>query len=293
MMQQSNPGINSSISDWKGQEITDFQEDLRIKVNAHISEKWFYTHMKSAHPSIPRIDMLNLLSKYAGYVNWNDFVFQNQEKLQTKIAVKNPNRYFIIVPVTVLVIVGIFFLLFKLFNTRDYSFCFYDADTREPIINKKIEVRLLINDESPVNYISNLNGCLRLKTDKSKIKMVVTAQYYRTDTIVRILKKIDRNETINLHADDYALMIHYFSMMKVDDWEKRKKRLEEMFDDRAMIYQVFNDKDATGMALYNKHEFIDRMTMPSGSLKNIEILGSQFRDQKIMTLRFRINDRKK
>jgi len=123
--------------------------------------------------------------------------------------------------------------------------------------------------------------------------MVVTAQYYRTDTIVRILKKIDRNETINLHADDYALMIHYFSMMKVDDWEKRKKRLEEMFDDRAMIYQVFNDKDATGMALYNKHEFIDRMTMPSGSLKNIEILGSQFRDQKIMTLRFRINDRKK
>jgi len=73
-MQQSYPGINPSISDWKGQEITDFQEELLIKVNAHISEKWFYNHIKSENRSLPRIDVLNLLSKYAGYANWNDFV---------------------------------------------------------------------------------------------------------------------------------------------------------------------------------------------------------------------------
>ena len=88
-------------------------------------------------------------------------------------------------------------------------------------------------------------------------------------------------------------MIHYFSTMKVDDWEKRKRRLEAMIDDAAIIYQVVNDREATGMAIYNKQEFIDKMTMPSGSLKNIEILSSQLRDEKIMVLRFRINDRKK
>ncbi|MEI7981738.1 MAG: hypothetical protein WCI71_08780 [Bacteroidota bacterium] len=293
MMQQSYPGINPSIPEWKGQEITDFQEELRKKVNAHISEKWFYTHMKGRHTSLPRIDMLNLLSKYAGYANWDDFIFKNQEKLPVSVTVKNPNRYFLIIPVVALMIVAIFGLVFKMFNTREYRFCFYDADTREMITNGKIEIRLLMDNESPVNFRCGADGCFHLKTDKSKIKMVVSAQYYQTDTIVRMLKKLNLEETVNLHANDYALMIHYFSMMKIDDWEKRKERLNEMIDDGALIYQVFNDKEATGMALYNKQEFIDKLTMPTGSLKNIEILDSRFRNDKIEVLRFRINDKKK
>ena len=79
MMQQSYPGINPSISEWRGQEITDFQEELLRKANAHISEKWFYNHMKSVSRTLPRIDVLNLLCKYAGYANWDDFVFKNQD----------------------------------------------------------------------------------------------------------------------------------------------------------------------------------------------------------------------
>jgi hypothetical protein len=46
-MHQSFPGISSSISEWKGQDIVNLQEELLQKVNAHISEKWFYTHMKA------------------------------------------------------------------------------------------------------------------------------------------------------------------------------------------------------------------------------------------------------
>jgi hypothetical protein len=297
MMQQSYPGINPSISDWKGQEITDFQEDLRIKVNAHISEKWFYTHMKSGLSSVPRIDLLNLLSRYAGYANWDDFVFKNSDNLRSESrasrAPKNANRFFILIPLLTLVIVCLFYGLFRLFNTREYTFSFYDADTREPIINANIEIRLLHEGESPVNYSCGPDGRFKLKTDQSKIKMVVTARYYQPDTIIRMLKKLELKETVHLHANDYALMIHYFSMMRVDDWEKRKKRLEDMIDDAAMIYQVVNDKEATGMALYNKQEFIDKMTMPSGSLRNIEVLGSRAREGKIMVLRFRINDRKR
>jgi hypothetical protein len=110
---------------------------------------------------------------------------------------------------------------------------------------------------------------------------------------VRTLKKLNHNETITLKANDYALMIHYFSMMKVDDWEKRRTKLNEMIGEDAMIYQVFNGREATGMALYNKAEFIDKMTMPSGNLKSVEILASQFKNGKIVVLRFRINEMKK
>ena len=296
-MQQSYPGINPSISEWKGQEITDFQEDLRIRVNANISEKWFYTHMKTDQPSIPRIDMLNLLSRYAGYVNWDDFVFRNGQTLinpqPTAAGDKNPNHLFLLIPLLAIAIVLLFYGLFRIFNTQQYRFCFYDADTREPIANCNIEIRMLLDGESPVIYRCGPDGCFMLKTDRSKVKLVVTAQYYQTDTIVRILKKLSLNETVNLHANDYALMIHYLSTMKVDDWEKRKQRLSNMIDDQAMIYQVMNDHKTTGTALYNKQEFIDRMTMPSGSLKNIEILDSQLSKNKIVVLRFRINDRKR
>jgi hypothetical protein len=292
-MQQSYSGINPSIAEWKGQEITDFQEDLRIKVNARLSEKWFYTHMKSGKSSMPRIDMLNILSKYAGYANWDDFIFQNQAAFPNLVKVEQANRYFILVPVTAVIIVIVLFLFFKLFNTREYRFCFIDADTHEPITNGKTEVLLLMAKESPVNYRCGTDGCFRLRTDQSKIKMVVSSQYYRTDTITRILKKLELNETINLHANDYELMIHYFSMMKVDDWEKRKKLLENMIDDAAMIYQVMSDKEARGMALYNKQEFIDMMTVPSGGLRNLEILESRIQKEKIVVLRFRINSRKK
>ena len=59
-MLRSYPGMSASIADWKGQDIVNFQEELLRKVNAHISEKWFYTHMKSDQDKLPRIDMLNV-----------------------------------------------------------------------------------------------------------------------------------------------------------------------------------------------------------------------------------------
>lgn len=305
MMQQSYPGINPSISEWKGQEITDFQEELLRSVNAHISEKWFYTHMKTVSKSMPRIDVLNLLSKYAGYANWDDFVFKNQDFIQApqsevpaSESVPKPltdpaNRYFIIIPAVTVIVVLLFFGMFKIFNTREYTFSFYDADTREPITNTNIEVRLLQDGESPVTGLCDKNGCFRLKTDKSLVRMVISTPYYKSDTIVRVLKKLDQDEIISLHANDYALMIHYFSKMKVDDWEKRRGRLEKMIDDGAMIYQVFGVKEPVGMELFNKQQFIDKLTIPSGSLRNIEILDTKFKDEKISVLRFRVNEKER
>ena len=301
-MQESYPGINPSISEWKGQEITDFQEELLKSVNAHLSEKWFYTHMKSVSKSLPRIDVLNLLSKYAGYANWDDFVFKNQDLIGQsqntavqgseagKKAPDTANRYFYIIPLVTVTIVLIFFGMFKLFNTREYSFRFYDADTMEPIKNSKIEVRLLLDGESPVTGFCSSDGSFILKTDKSLVRMVVNAPYYKTDTITRIVKKLNRNEIVSLHANDYALMIHYFSKMKVDDWGKRRSKLESMIDNSAVIYQVNTDRSAaSGMEILNRDEFIDRMTMPAGSLKNIEVVDTKYQNGKIMVLRFRVN----
>ena len=291
-MKESYPGINPSISDWKGQEITDFQEELLIKVNAHISEKWFYNHIKSENKSLPRIDILNLLSKYVGYVNWDDFVFKNSRQQAGGKSISKANRVFIIVPLFVILVMAILFLLFKHFSNREYSFSFYDAHTRETITGSQIEIKISSKDESPMSYFSDTSGEFVLKTDESVVKMVISAPYYKTDTITRILKTFETNQKISLQPNDYALIIHYFSVMNVDDWKNRRSYLGKIIDDGAIIYQVLNDANAPGMELYNKEEFIDKLTMPTGSLKHIEILDTKFKDDKIMVLRFRINKKK-
>jgi hypothetical protein len=242
--------------------------------------------MKGTHGSLPRIDVLNLLSKYAGYVDWNDFVYRNNGGV-SGIRLKSGNRYFIYVPMLVIATMFILFLLFRLVNTREYTFCFYDADTKEAITNNMIEVNIIEDNESPVSYLCSADGCFTFSTDQSFIKMVVNTPYYMSDTISRTLKKFNRQETFALHANEYALMLKYFSEMNVEDWQKRRNRMDAMFDESAMIYQVYNDKRATGMELFTKWEFIDKMTVPAHSLKNIEILDTKFVGERIMILRFR------
>ena len=66
------------ISKWKGIDIIYFQEDLRKKAKGNISEKSFYTYFKNSPVTkLPRIDMLTLLSVYAGYSSWFDFKKQH------------------------------------------------------------------------------------------------------------------------------------------------------------------------------------------------------------------------
>lgn len=116
--------------------------------------------------------------------------------------------------------------------------------------------------------------------------MVVKTPYYLSDTIVRKLNPNKREENIMLQANNYALMIHYFSKVNIDNWQKRRVQLDEMIDESALIYQVIDDGE-TGMELYNKTEFINILTMPVKSLINIEILDTKYKDGKISILRFR------
>lgn len=62
------------ISKWKGIDIIYFQEDLRKAAKGNISEKSFYTYFKTSPVTkLPRIDMLNIFSVYAGYDTWYSF----------------------------------------------------------------------------------------------------------------------------------------------------------------------------------------------------------------------------
>lgn len=289
-MKLTYPGISPEISDWKGQEITDFQEDLLIKVNGRLSEKWFYTHMKALNPTLPRIDVLNILCKYAGYSNWDDFRFKNPGQVPLTGRLKKTYSTSFMIILLLLAAIIILLILSKIKITQNHQFTFIDADTGEPIRNSKVQVELLLKDESPVSYLCNNDGSFVLRTDQSIIKMVVRAPYYLTDTVVRVIKKFNHAEQIRLNVDTYALMIQYFSQTDLNAWQKKREQLDRMLSERALIYQLPDQKERMGIELYNKWEFIDKLTMPSSRLRQIEILDSRYDKGQIVVLRFRIKN---
>ena len=287
-MQQSYPEIPDSISNWKGQNIIDFQTELRVKINEQISEKWFYTHMKSDSEKLPRIDILNFLSRFIGFKSWDDFKLKsNTSEKNDELPKDKSNRLFYLVPLLMLAILSVFYLAFNAMYTQEYTFCFYDSDTKEPIANSIIEIAVLSNEESPVNYLCENTGCFTIKTKERIINFIVETPYYLTDTIKRTLNKFNRTENIKLKIDDYAVMIHYFSNSNVNDWLKRRENLDKMFTDSVKIFQVM--EGTIGMEMYNKWEFINKLTMPANSLRDIEIIDAKYSGERITHLRFKQN----
>ena len=86
---ESNSASSQDISDWKGQDIVNFQEDVFEKTKSTVSEKWFYTYFKSEFKKLPRIDMLNLLAQYAGYSGWSEFLRNQQKPVENPIPETN------------------------------------------------------------------------------------------------------------------------------------------------------------------------------------------------------------
>lgn len=285
VMQKTNAGISNLIADWKGQDIIEFQEDMRLKVNEYISEKWFYNHFKSNSERLPRIDVLNILSRYTGYIDWAEFKHKNKDRIVVISDVRGQNRIFYLMPFAAIVIFALAWGLIKTGSIATYQFCFVDKDSHEPVKSTPVVVTLLYDNESPVQVMCTPEACFELRTGAQKVKFLVKAPYYHSDTITRVLNKTDKNETILLKVNDYALMIHYFSNSNVEDWQKRKETLNMIISDSAYICQVFN-KDMMGMELYNKMEFIDMLTTPAHSLQRIEIIDMLYSGEKITTIRF-------
>lgn len=287
---QNSYAVNQDIKKWKGQEITFLQDDLAEKVNGRISEKWFYTHMKSDTGKLPRIDMLNIFAEYTGFQNWNDFKIKNSVEhilLKPNPIIKKKSKLLPFFLVPIFALIAVFAIYFYYPKTHTYKFCFVDANLKAPIKNSPIWIVVLNNNESPMVTQCDTNGCFSLKTKEEQIQFIVRSPYYKTDTITRIVhNKALNEEQIQLKTNDYALMIHLFSTSKVTNWRKRRKQLSSMLTDDARIYQLYDD-GVTGMELYNKTEFIDKLTTPTKGLKNIEIIETIYSGDQISILRFK------
>lgn len=282
-----------NIREWKGSIITDFQEDLRSKTKGSISEKWFYTYIKNDAEKLPRIDMLNLLSMYVGFENWNDFVQQqseNERKIETEneheIEIKENTKRFPkliwLLPLLPLLAFGVYSLYPK---QHTFSFCFVDADQREAITKIPLDIEIIRPNESSLYFKTDSLGCFTYTTSEKELKFIVKSPYHKTDTIVRHINS-SVHKTVQLQTDDYALMLLYYANGNKSDWKKRRAQLNDLIAENAQIYRVFKHK--IGIEMYTKKEFINLLTIPTSTLKKMHILDKVYIDDKIVKLKFMI-----
>lgn len=276
-----NPSVSSNVSDWTGQNIVAFQEDLLEQVNTTISEKWFYTYFKQKElTKLPRIDMLNILSEYVGAGNWQQFLEANITKDQEG---EEPSRKLAltVAGVIILLLLAVYALLPK---TKEYRFCFIDKDVNLPITTS-LEIQIIKKGESPVYFNTAENGCFSYKSKDKMIQFIVESPYYKSDTITRYYQSENNAEDVKLAADEYALILHYFSTNNVEDWNNRRAELGRMISDEAIIYQVFG-KESFGIDILSKEAFINKITLPTSSLRNMKIIEIERNNNQIVKLKF-------
>ncbi|WP_298422177.1 hypothetical protein [uncultured Kordia sp.] len=278
---------SSDICEWKGNTITDFQEDLRSKTKGSISEKWFYTYIKNDAEKLPRVDMLNLLSVYVGCENWNDFMQKNVEtkaknEIEATEVKASSRRSVYLLFIVPLLAFGIYSLYPK---ENTFSFCFTDADQREAITKIPLDIEVIRNNESSLYFKTDSLGCFSYTTPENELKFVVKSPYHKTDTIVRHINS-STHKTVQLQTDDYALMLLYYANGNKNDWKKRRVQLNELISENAQIYRAF--KNNIGIEIYTKKEFINLLTIPTSTLKKMQILDKVYANNKIVKLKFMI-----
>lgn len=355
---------DENIANWKGIDIIYFQEDLRKQSKANISEKSFYTYFKASPAlKLPRIDILNLLSIYAGYISWYDFkknhplaqeivenFTQNAtisiEKLENfepvlvnstiekelisteknegengilqintddnQIDTVNSNTFnhastptkskkkvfrdYILAGITALFAILAGYLGFgdAIFG-KTYTFCFSDADRNSPITNT-LEVKVYKKNESPLLFRIKPKECFYYPTKDDVLKMEISSPFYENLEVNRSLKNAPEQETIELKPDDYKMAVYYFSKKDMRESAEqikiKRRQLENLISEDAVIYQVF-DSEIYGIETLNRQKYITLLTIPTTSLKNLNIIEMTKENGKIVTIKFKIDNEKK
>lgn len=176
-------------------------------------------------------------------------------------------------------------LLLSSYNKKnEFKFCFIDADRDQAILQIPLDIIILNNSQSPQYLKSDSLGCFDWSTKDTFIHFVVQSPYHKTDTIKRYFDNYSK-EDIHLNTDDYNLMLYYYANNNKEDWNKRRAHLDNLISDDALLFKVLPFD--LGIEIFSKNDFINKLTTPTQSLNNFEIIESIKQNGKIVKLKFR------
>ncbi|MEL6653279.1 MAG: hypothetical protein AAFQ87_20985 [Bacteroidota bacterium] len=258
-------------------------------MQGRLSEKWFYTHIKHRSDKLPRIDLLNMLSHYAGFDSWESFQRETSVLRSSESKTKRPTTTSNLLTNKVLIVAGVALLAILtafIWPRNKQSLCVVDADGGALLSPGELSLSVWIESRQQLIPLdADSSACIEIAGRYRKHQLIVKAPYYHADTLDMLAEDGTEIERLSLRKDDYALMIHYFSTAKLTDWQKRRSQLDEIFADNARILQEMPNGNL-GMEMYNKWEFIDKLTTPINSLRNLRVKETLYVNGKIVKLRF-------
>ena len=176
----------------------------------------------------------------------------------------------------------------RIFAT-EYTFTFIDADRNTPI-KDNLEIKILKDKETPIQFDLS-SSIFKYRTQSKTLKLEVTSPFYKQDTIFRNLDPAHTNEIIELEPDVYAQALFYYSTNDVSkkngEIEKKRKELDKIISNKALIYQVI-DNETYGIESLDKEKYIGFVTTPTTSLKNFKMIRTKTLNGKIVLIKFKI-----
>lgn len=277
---ESSLHIRKEFKEWSGSDIQTFQIDLEEKCKSTVSEKWVYLHFKNPSEKLPRVDVLNLLSQYCGFKNWDDFKHQKEVKPIKDTDKKHAKRFGFLAVLSA--IISICLILYFGLLPETIQIKVVDAYTQEPIGLENVSF-YFGDEESNIKEQEIAVGTISFKATQNGT-LRIDGPYYKEQELVIDVNDMPKEVIVKVYPDDYAMMLNYFSRSEDKNWDKRKRQLEGAIHNDAVIFQSHPQHE--GIEMLNKEEFIDRLILPVNSLKNLEIQDIVYKDGQILNLRF-------
>jgi len=267
-------------SDWKNfssKDIRQLIDLIETELRERVSEKWIYTHLKpETNDKLPRKDMLDIFSRFSGFADWDDFIFQNRAEPENPIELqKNParkNSKYLGWLLLILPILGIIYFFTK--NHSDPKVLeIRNEFTREPVPAGEIRVFSVSNEEKiPVDPE---NSTIEVKNHSEKL--IIESPYFEK-------KEVEISETdkeILIKPEDYAMVLKHFIHSDLGDWKKRKEKLEKILSEDLEVIILL--KDNLGAEYLNKEEFSGKLVVPTSETRKMKILNLETNEQKQIT----------
>ena len=266
------PYVSPEWKTFSSKDILQLIDSIENATKQRISEKWIYTHLKTAeNEKLPRKDMLDILSGYCRFESWDAFFYSLNDSAEIiadeqRLGTKRRKRVLLLIGPAVL-IAGIFLWV--------------KTSQKEEVVSKK-ELKVPVKDfytqeaieDTTVQLFVKENGNLKpLKTNnipvsalKKESKLVVESPFYSEAAVeVKENKKI-----IVLKPDDYAMMLKAFIQSDIKDWETRKIQLDNILSENLEV--LVHLQNSLGIEYMNKEEFAQKLIIPTVAIKHWQIL---------------------
>lgn len=269
--------------DWKNfssKDIRQLIDLIEVQLKERVSEKWIYTHLKpESNEKLPRKDMLDIFSRFAGFSDWDEFSFKNNSKTEIDFREVLPQknetkRKFNKALLFILFLPLVGFVIYEwVKNKESKTVILKNEFTKEPVQSDEIKVyKVTENKESPIEVVDS-----KIEIEDTNEKLVIESPYFEKKEI----QISEMKEEIYMKPEDYALVLKTFINSDLTDWQTRKEKLNKILSNELEVIILL--KENLGAEYLNKKEFSEKLIIPTTEIKKMRIIHLETNENKEIT----------